>query len=87
MGASEFRDWQTFYELEPFGDVRADLRAGIVAATVANAHRDPRKGKPARPQDYMLQFEPKPPRTAQSMYEQMKALVMATGGKIIKRQQ
>lgn len=45
-------EWMVFYEAEPFGERRADLRAGIVAATVANANR----GKNQRPfgaEDFM----------------------------------
>lgn len=35
MPATELSEWQRFYVDEPFGEVRADLRAGIVAKTVA----------------------------------------------------
>lgn len=37
--ASELSEWMAFYALEPFGELRADARAGIVAATVANTAR------------------------------------------------
>ena len=33
----EFRQWQRFAELEPFGEMRQDLRAGVIAQTVAAA--------------------------------------------------
>lgn len=36
MTAQEFGLWAALYAREPFGDVRGDLQAGIVAATVAN---------------------------------------------------
>jgi hypothetical protein len=53
----ELTEWMAFYELEPFGPERGDLRAGIVAATVANANRDPKKVKKAfEPQDFMPKF-------------------------------
>lgn len=32
-----------FYDLEPFGDVVADLRAGSVAAVIANVNRNAEK--------------------------------------------
>ena len=60
MSAREFLDWQTFDSLEPIGGERIDLAAGIVAATIANANRDPRKGKAFRPADFMP-LSPKPP--------------------------
>ena len=43
MPASELLEWQTFARDEPFGDIRADLRAGVVARTVAQAFGGNRK--------------------------------------------
>lgn len=39
--------------IDPFGDQRADLRAGIIAATVANNSMSPPK-EPRTPSDYMI---------------------------------
>lgn len=39
-------DWWAYSKLEPFGEYRADLRTGIVAATLANMAR--RKGTPTK---------------------------------------
>jgi hypothetical protein len=35
---AEFVQWCQFYNLEPWGEHKADLRAGIIASTVANVH-------------------------------------------------
>ncbi|WP_439630895.1 phage tail assembly protein T [Gemmata sp.] len=35
MSASELALWISYYELEPFGPVRDDLRAGVVASIAA----------------------------------------------------
>lgn len=44
-----------YEELEPFGEERADLRAGIIAALIANIHRD----RQMRPKAYVpLDFMP-----------------------------
>lgn len=32
----EFQEWCLFFQIEPWGEQRADLRAGIVASTIAN---------------------------------------------------
>lgn len=37
MSYTEFQDWCEFYALEPFGEIRADLRAGFVASTQFNS--------------------------------------------------
>jgi hypothetical protein len=34
LSAFELSEWMAIYEREPFGDVRADLRAGIIAREV-----------------------------------------------------
>lgn len=39
MSSAEFGEWVAFYSIEPFGDRVADLRAGVVASTVANVNR------------------------------------------------
>lgn len=48
--------WSAFAEIEPFGEERADLRAGIIASTIANVNRDPKKGRPFKPGDFMPEF-------------------------------
>ena len=52
IGSDELTEWMAFYQMEPFGDFRADVRSGIVAATFANAHRS-RDAKPFTPEDFM----------------------------------
>lgn len=53
MSAAELTEWMAFYKLEPFGDERADLRAGVVAATIVNVHRTSKNDPIAQPMDFM----------------------------------
>lgn len=46
-------EWQTYYELEPWGEDRGDLRMGVQTATLVNLWRDPKRGKPATPDQFM----------------------------------
>lgn len=56
--SAELTEWMAFAELEPFGEERADLRAGIVASTVAEVNRNPKKRKqPFTPQDFLPTFK------------------------------
>lgn len=49
---AELVDWAEYYGIEPWGGAPADLRAGIVAATLANCHL--RVGAdPLTPLDFM----------------------------------
>ena len=60
MGSDELTEWMAYYQLEPFGDYRADYRSGVVASTFANAHRAKDVG-PFKPEDFMPFLEkPKP---------------------------
>ena len=52
MGSDELTEWMAYYQLEPFGDYRADYRSGVVASTFANAHRAKDAG-PFKPEDFM----------------------------------
>ncbi len=57
----QFAEWQAYYELEPWGEERADLRAGIIASTIANVNRG--KGQKAfSPGDFMPEFAKPPPK-------------------------
>lgn len=71
-------EWMAYARLEPWGEDRADLRAGIIASTMANSMRG-KKGKPFKPQDFMPKFEPEDEEaTAAMLMAKMRA---ALGGK------
>lgn len=48
----QFLAWMAYSELEPFGEERSDLRAGMTTAAVYNVHRDP-KLRPLGAEDFM----------------------------------
>ena len=74
LGPAEIQGWLEYYRLEPFGQARGDMQAGIVAsmvATVANSLGGG-KGKLPEPSDFMLEFKRKaetsdPAKTVQSI--------------------
>lgn len=39
MPCDEYEDWLAFYDLEPFGDSRSNVHAGMIAAVLANQSR------------------------------------------------
>jgi hypothetical protein len=43
IGSAEFSEWMAYAELEPFGPIREDERAGVVAAVTANVYRDAKR--------------------------------------------
>lgn len=55
MSAAELREWVDFAVEEPFGARVEDLRFGLIAATLCNLERDPkRRSKPYSPADFAL---------------------------------
>ena len=38
LSYTEFQEWCLYYQIEPWGEDRADLRAGIVASTLHNVY-------------------------------------------------
>jgi hypothetical protein len=57
ISSRELSEWRAYARLNPFGEERGDLQAGIVAATVANTARDPkRRPRPFRARDFMPEF-------------------------------
>ncbi len=70
ISSIELTEWMAYYGLEPWGTEPADLRAGIVASTFANANRDPkRQRRPFTPQDFMPRWN-RPQREGQTAEEQ-----------------
>ena len=55
IDSREFAGWMAFSQLEPFGSEMEDLRAGIIASTVANVFGG--KGTRHKPRDYMPDFD------------------------------
>lgn len=56
IDSAEFTEWMAFQRLEPYGPERADMRAGIVASTIANVHAGGKR-KAYTPADFMPKFD------------------------------
>lgn len=53
LSSAELTYWIEHYRMEPFGQMRDNLHAGLIASTIANSNR--RKGSaPITPDDFML---------------------------------
>jgi hypothetical protein len=84
VSAAELTDWMAYERISgPLGAGRADLQAGIIAATVANVNRA--KGKRAyRPDEFIPRFDRPRATTPQQMANFLKALTLRLGGRIRK---
>jgi len=52
LEASELNEWMAFFNMEPWGAVREDYRAGIIASTLVNVNGGKKGGKPAQATDF-----------------------------------
>lgn len=59
ISSRELSEWLIYFSQEgPTGDERADWRAAMIASTIANVHRDPkRKREPYTIEDFMGKFD------------------------------
>lgn len=83
MSAAEFASWIAYYRLDPWGESRADLRAGIIASTTANCHAT-KRGVEFKPSDFMPKFEIEKAKvqTWQEMAAKMKAFSQTHNARI-----
>lgn len=76
IDSRELTEWAAFFGLEPWGTEVEDWRAGMVASTIANTNRDPKKQKkPFEPKDFMPKREQEPEKE-QTPEEQKRILEM-----------
>jgi hypothetical protein len=77
--ARTFQEWQCFYAMEPWGEERADIQAGIVASTLANAWRA--KGqRPYKVEQFIPQWWSQKEQSAQDQIAMCKMLNAMFGG-------
>lgn len=54
IDSRELSEWMAYFSMEPWGTETEDWRAGMVASTIANVNRDPKKQKkPFEPKDFV----------------------------------
>lgn len=69
-----------YHSLEPFGELRADYRAALIAQTIANVNRS--KGQdPYKLEDFLINFEGQEEKPQQAPDDHMQLFKMITAGK------
>ena len=57
MTAKQFIGWWHYFQIDPFGEKRADYRAASIVTMIANVNRDPKqKAQPYQLEDFILKF-------------------------------
>lgn len=78
LTSQEFSEWIAYYNTEPFGPQVDDLRAGVVAATVANVARA-KGSKAMKPQDFFASLQEDKTDQRMTISETIQAFARATG--------
>jgi hypothetical protein len=86
--AAELTEWAVYEEMTGPLDAghRADVHAGIVAATIANVNRG-KKSKRFKPADFMPEWGRPRAQTPNQMATMLKSLTRRLGGKIRGREE
>lgn len=82
MPARIYNEWLAYYEVEPFGEERADLRSAIIASTMANMWRG-KKSRRFKIQQFMPNFEKPKPLDGELLLQKLRAATLALGGTVI----
>jgi len=80
MTSRDIAEAMAYNRLAPFGEKRADLRAGIIASVIANSNASS-KSKTFKPQDFMPDFSGKPKKKKSMKAQILEALNFGNSSK------
>ena len=84
ISSRELTEWQLFYNVEPFGEERADLRAALICHIIYSMNRG--KDSPDIPlEDFMPKFEKKEEVEAEEGSTALEALAEALGATVVRK--
>jgi hypothetical protein len=90
MSSREFAYWLAYDSIEPIGDRRGDIQAGVVASTISNLIRGAfsRDAEMLGPLDFVPRFETRaeaaPPSPAE-VYKKLRTIALLAGAKKVEK--
>lgn len=78
LSSYELYEWLRFYKTNPFGNIRGDLQAGIIASTIANVNRAS-NSKTFNAKDFMPKFDNEPQSQTQTIEQMIAGIKLYTG--------
>lgn len=82
MTSWEFSHWVALYQMDPWGEERADLRNAMVCATLANIHRG-KGSKRVTIGDYMPRFGEDVKESTETMLAKARHMMRSAGVRFI----
>lgn len=80
ISSTELNEWIAYDRIDPIGQMRGDLRTGIIASTIANAMGRKEDGTKFIPVDFMPYAEQPKPNPVKRFRAQMAHLVVKKDG-------
>lgn len=78
MPYRRFLEWMVVEKVQPFGEAADYFRAGIIASTIANANRDPKKiPQPFKPEDFIPKLKAPGRRRHRQSFQEQRAILRA----------
>jgi len=78
MSAKEYNLWIADYNIEPWGEIRSDYRAAMIAKTSLLPHSE----EDFNIEDFIVKFEEKPEQTPEQIFKTLGAYTLGMGGKV-----
>ena len=78
MSAKEYNVWLADYQIEPWGEDRADIRAGMIVQSTRVAYSK----KEVKLKDCIMNFEPPKKKNPKEIFAMLKGYTLAMGGKV-----
>lgn len=82
IDSREMSEWMAYYRIEPFGEMRADLRQQSICATIANANRG-KRGRRFKLKHFDLFPESRGETDIERQQTMLKGLTVAMGGRVL----
>jgi hypothetical protein len=80
MESRELNEWMAYFNLEPWGQVQADYRAGVIASTIVNVNGGLKGRKPAKATDFFPLYRLRGEQSPEEQMQILKKLAEKTGG-------
>lgn len=71
MDSRELSEWMAYYSIEPWGQERDNVHAGIIAKAVYDVHQDPKKRRDISPLDFVMREKEEP--DPEQLYQRFRA--------------
>ena len=83
IDSAELTEWFAYYQVEPWGEERADWRSAMIARTMAEIHRDDKsRARPFQIDEFMPKFDGEAEDKSSQSVDLMNAFMHATRGMV-----